>query len=159
MAAGFSNAFSSCTNLSELLEGLESRGAPSRADKPQALKRKAPSLLVPKQKAKPSSCKHASDVASLSPAAPVPAAKPPAPVPAARAAAAPAANAAANPAPAAKPAGAGLSDSRNCVHSRAYKAAAKIAKAAGKSKTQISLEARAAGKADAAQWDIDHPDG
>jgi len=43
--------------------------------------------------------------------------------------------------------------SRKCVHSRAYKAAAKVAKEAGLDAVQISKAACAAGKAAAQQWD------
>jgi hypothetical protein len=51
-----------------------------------------------------------------------------------------------------------LSDTRKCVHSRAYKAAAKVAKAAGLNAGEISLAACKAGKEAAAKWDLEHPD-
>jgi len=43
--------------------------------------------------------------------------------------------------------------SRKCVHSRAYAAAAKIAKAEGLDAVQVSEAACAAGKAATLQWD------
>ena len=49
-----------------------------------------------------------------------------------------------------------LSDSRNCVHSRAYKKAASVAKKAGLSHAQISAAACRAGKEATARWDIEH---
>ena len=150
MASGLSSAFSACSGLSELLQGLESHGAPSKADKPSALKRKAGNaLLVPKAKPKPPpKGKHATETAAVLVPEPEPAA-----APAAKPAAAPAAKPAA-----AKPADAptGLSDSRNCVHSRAYKSAARIARDAGLSKAEISKAACKAGREAAAKWDLDH---
>ena len=49
-----------------------------------------------------------------------------------------------------------LVDSRKCAHSRAYKAAARVAKSEGMDKLAISRVACAAGKAAAEKWDADH---
>ena len=67
-------------------------------------------------------------------------------------------------APAAAPVGApvaaqahGLSNTRKCVHSRAYHAAAKAAKLEGKhNDAEIRAAASKAARAAAEQWDLDH---
>ena len=59
------------------------------------------------------------------------------------------------PAAAKAAAAAGIKMSRKCVHSRAYHAAAKVAKAAGLSKAEISKAACEAGKVAAKRWDED----
>ena len=142
MANNLSSAFSGCSGLDAILDGLEGRGPPKHADKPAAIKRKRKLLVAkarpaPKPKLLPKS------------APAMPAAEPGA-VPAA----APAAKAAAAPVAAQADA---LSDTRKCVHSRAYKAAAKAAKKAGLNVAQISAAACKAGRAAAEQWDLDHP--
>jgi len=105
-------------------------------DKPMAIKRKATSsrkLLVAKAKpAKPPVAKAAAKSAPVAKAAAMPAQEP--------------------VAAEAKV----LSDSRNCVHSRAYKKAAKQAKLDGLNKAEISLAACKAARAAAEQWDLDH---
>jgi len=137
VANSCSSAFSGCSGLNQILEGLEGRGPPMQFDKPMAIKRKATTgskkLLVAKAK----------------PGQP--------PVAKAAAKSAPVAKTAAMPAqePVAAEAKV-LSDSRNCVHSRAYKKAAKQAKLDGLNKAQISLAACKAARAAAEQWDLDH---
>ena len=49
-----------------------------------------------------------------------------------------------------------LIDSRKCVHSRAYYAAAKAARNEGLGKIAVSKMACAAAKAAAAKWDAEH---
>ena len=49
-----------------------------------------------------------------------------------------------------------LSDTRKCVHSRAYKKAAAKAKAEGLSKLETSKAACKAGQEAAEKWDLDH---
>ena len=63
-------------------------------------------------------------------------------------------------APAAAPVAAqahGLSNTRKCVHSRAYHAAAKAAKLQGMNNdAEIRAAAKKAARAAAEQWDLDH---
>ena len=63
-------------------------------------------------------------------------------------------------APAAAPVAAqahGFSNTRKCVHSRAYHAAAKAAKLQGMNNdAEIRAAAKKAAQAAAAQWDLDH---
>ena len=50
----------------------------------------------------------------------------------------------------------GLSNTRKCVHSREYRAAAKAAKLQGLNAAEISAAAKKAARAAAEQWDLDH---
>ena len=97
----------------------------------------------------PPTGKHATNVAAVLEPVPKPAAAP---------VEKPAAKPAAAPVPAAKPAHAPkvLSGFRNCVHSRAYKKAAKIAREAGLCKQKVGKAACKAGREAAEQWDKDH---
>ena len=147
VANNLSSAFSGCSGLDAMLDSLDGRGQPKLSDKPAAIKRKR-RLLVAKPKAKPKVKAAPKPKAELHPksAASAAAAKPAA-------------------APAAAPVGApvaaqahGLSMTRKCVHSRAYHAAAKAAKLQGKNnEAEIKTAAKAAARAAAAQWDLDHP--
>ena len=147
VANNLSSAFSGCSGLEAMLDSLDGRGQPKLSDKPAAIKRKR-RLLVAKPKAKPKVKAAPKPKAELHPksAASAAAAKPAA-------------------APAAAPVGApvaaqahGLSNTRKCVHSRAYHAAAKAAKLQGKNnEAEIKTAAKAAARAAAAQWDLDHP--
>ena len=132
MASGLTHAFSGCSGLAGILDGLESRGPPTQ--KPMAIKRRK---LAPKGPAK---------APRKAPA------KPPAKAPpvAASVAAPVAASVAAPDAPVA------LSYDRKCVHSRAYHQAAREAKAEGLSKEEISKAACQAGKLAKEQWDKEH---
>ena len=147
VANNLSSAFGGCSGLEAMLDSLDGRGQPKLSDKPAAIKRKR-RLLVAKPKAKPKVKAAPKPKAELHPksAASAAAAKP---------AAAPTA------APAAAPVAAqahGLSNTRKCVHSRAYHAAAKAAKLQGKNnEAEIKTAAKAAARAAAAQWDLDHP--
>ena len=51
---------------------------------------------------------------------------------------------------------AALSDTRKCVHSRAYKSAARVARIAGKTPSEISAAACKAGKEANEEWDREH---
>ena len=143
VANNLSSAFSGCSGLDAMLDSLDGRGQPKLSDKPAAIKRKR-RLLVAKPKAKPKVKAAPKPKAELHPksAASAAAAKPAA-------------------APAAAPVAAqahGLSNTRKCVHSRAYHAAAKAAKLQGKNnEAEIKTAAKAAARAAAAQWDLDHP--
>ena len=138
VANNLSSAFSGCSGLDAMLDSLDGRGQPKLSDKPAAIKRKR-RLLVAKPKAKPkvkAAPKSAASAAAAKPAA----------------------------APAAAPVGApvaaqahGLSNTRKCVHSRAYHAAAKAAKLQGMNNdAEIRAAAKKAAQAAAAQWDLDH---
>ena len=146
VANNLSSAFSGCSGLEAMLDSLDGRGQPKLSDKPAAIKRKR-RLLVAKPKAKPKVKAAPKPKAELHPksAASAAAAKP---------AAAPTA------APAAAPVAAqahGLSNTRKCVHSRAYHAAAKAAKLQGlNNAAEISAAAKKAARAAAEQWDLDH---
>ena len=146
VANNLSSAFSGCSGLEAMLDSLDGRGQPKLSDKPAAIKRKR-RLLVAKPKAKPKVKAAPKPKAELHPksAASAAAAKP---------AAAPAA------APVAAPVAAqahGLSNTRKCVHSRAYHAAAKAAKLQGMNNdAEIRAAAKKAAQAAAAQWDLDH---
>ena len=126
VASGLTNAFAGVSGLDAILAGLEGRGAPTQ--KPQAIKRK-----FPKAKAAPAKAPAAAPAkAPASAPAPVP---PPAPFVLDKAA---------------------RKRKRNCVHSCAYKKAAKEAKAAGLPEAEVAKAASAAGKAATAQWDKDN---
>ena len=146
VANNLSSAFSGCSGLEAMLDSLDGRGQPKLSDKPAAIKRKR-RLLVAKPKAKPKVKAAPKPKAELHPksAASAAAAKP---------AAAPAG------APVAAPVAAqahGLSNTRKCVHSRAYHAAAKAAKLQGlNNAAEISAAAKKAARAAAEQWDLDH---
>ena len=145
-----SSAFSGCSGLDAMLDSLDGRGPPQHSDKPAAIKRRR--LLVPKASPK-ASAKHKA-VAKPKPKLPP---KSAASAAAAKPAAAPAAPGAA---PGAAPVAAqakGLSNTRKCVHSRAYHAAAKAAKEAGLNAFEISAAAKKAARAAAAQWDFENP--
>ena len=131
MASGLSNAFSGCSGLAGILDGLEGGGPPT--ERPCAIKRRK--LAAPKK--------------ALAPRAKVVSSAPPA-VPAV------AVPTIAHAVPAGGPAPTSLSDTRKCVHSRAYKKAANLAKAAGLSKAEISTAACKAGKEAADKWEEDH---
>ena len=160
-----SHAFSGCCGLSGILSELEGKADTVPSTKPMAKKlsqlanrRKA---AVAKAAAKAAAAKAAAPgkAAAKAPAAKaaVPAKAPPVAkaffvAPTAKCAAAPAKAAA--KAPAAKAAAAPAKNmSRKCVHSRAYKAAAKNAQAAGLDKAQVSKAACADGEAATEQWD------
>jgi hypothetical protein len=174
-----SHAFSRCSGLGEILHELEGKSTPSlkpMAKKPTQLrvlaKKKAAKALA---KAPAAAAKSAPAKAAAAKAAtPAKAPAAPAKAPAAAAKAAPAKAAAAKTptdktaaAPAKAPAEAlttraaaakagvawGQNMNRKCVHSRAYKTAAKAAQDAGLDKAQISKAACAAGKAATKQWD------
>ena len=145
VANNLSSAFSGCSGLEAMLDSLDGRGQPKLSDKPTAIKRKG-RLLVAKPKAKPKVKAAPKPKAELHPksAASAAAAKPAA-------------------APAAAPVGApvaaqakALSNTRKCVHSRAYHAAAKAAKADGLNAAEISAAAKKAARAAAEQWDLDN---
>ena len=143
VANNLSSAFSNCSGLDAMLDSLDGRGQPKLSDKPQAIKRKRKLLVAKaKPKAKP----------KLQ-AAPKP--KPELPPKSAASAAAAKPAAAPDAAPVAAQAK-GLSNTRKCVHSRAYHAAAKAAKADGLNAAEISAAAKKAARAAAEQWDLDN---
>ena len=178
-----SHAFAGCSGLSGILSELEGKADTVPSTKPMAKKlsqlANRKKAAVAKAAAKAAAAKAAAPgkAAAKAPAAKaaVPGKAPPvakafflaptakcAAAPAKAAAKAPAAKCAAAPAkaaakaPAAKAAAkapAAKNMSRKCVHSRAYKAAAKIAKEEGLDAAQVSEAACAAGKAAALQWD------
>ena len=128
VAGDISSALTGCSGLASILKGLENREEPTK--KPMAIKRRKLAKAAPQPEAAPKPK-----------AAPKPAA--------AKAAAAPAGGLAAPPV-------AGLTDTRKCVHSRAYKAAAKKAKNDCLSPVEISKAACKAGKDAGDKWDIEH---
>ena len=135
-----SNAFSGCCGFGGILNELEGKADTVPSTKPMAKKL---SQLANRKKA--TVAKAAAKAAAAKAAAPgKAAAKAPADKAAVPGKAPPVAKAA--PAKA-------KNMSRNCVHSRAYKAAAKIAKAEGLDAVQVSEAACAAGKAATLQWD------
>ena len=170
VAGELSGAFTGCSGFDNILRSLEGRSDTAPAIKPQAVKKRKLAAL---SKAAVAKAKKAA--VPKAGAVPKPAAKAAVPKPAAVAAVgvagavpepeAPVAEAVAK-APVPKPAKApvpkapqgDLSDTRKCVHSRAYKSAAKVAKAAGKNAGEISAAACKAGKEAAAKWDLEHPD-
>ena len=153
VAGGLSSAFTGCSGLANILDGLEGRTAPTK--KPQAIKRKFASKAASaakakaKPKAKPKAKAAAVEVIEVIDLdAPEPKAK-------AKAVAKAVAKAAAvEAAPKAK---AVPKDTRKCVHSRAYKKAVKANEnRLGVSKLDVSRIACKAAKAAAEQWDRDH---
>ena len=174
-----SHAFSGCSGLSEILSELEGKADTVPTTKPMAKKlsqlanRKKAIIAKAAAKAaaakssavgKPSAKAPAAKAAVPAKAPPVAKAKAPAAkakaffvAPTAKCAAAPAkCAAAASKAPATKAgakAPAEKNMSRKCVHSRAYKAAAKTAKDEGLDAAQVSKAACAAGKVANRQWD------
>ena len=142
-----SHAFSGCSGLGLILKQLEGKADTAPSVKPMA---KKPTQLH-KNKKKAEAAKAAKAEAAKAKAALAKA--PPAKAPPAKA------KAAAGGAPAKAPPAkaAGMDMSRKCVHSRAYHAAAKVAKAAGLSKPEISEAARAAGKVANEKWDLENP--
>ena len=132
------HSLAGCSGLGDILKSLEGRGQPTH--KPMAIKRKAV-----KQLAKPDA-KAAAAKAAAKPATKAAAAK------------AAAAGKEAAAAPPADPAAAAklLTDTRKCVHSRAYKAAAKLARDQGLEKAEISKAACLATKEAAEKWDLEH---
>ena len=174
VASNMSHAFFRCSGLGEILHELEGKSTPSlkpMAKKPTQLHlkkkhalaakaakalAKAPAAAAKATPAKAAAAKAATPAkATPAKAAPAKAAAAKAPTdkaaaaPAKAAAKAPTAKAAAPPAKAAW----GQNMTRKCVHSRAYKTAAKTAQDAGLDKAQISKAACAAGKAATEQWD------
>ena len=135
-----SHAFSGCSGLGGILKQLEGKADAAPSVKPMA---KKPTQLHKKKKkadaVKAVKAEAAKAKAALGKAPPAVAKAPPA---AAKAAAA-----------------AGIKMSRKCVHSRAYHAAAQVAKAAGLSKPEVSKAACAAGKVANEKWDEDFADG
>jgi len=168
VAGELSSAFTGCSGFGDILRGLEGRSDTAPVIKPQAIKKRK--FVAKAKKAAVAKAKKAA--VPKAGAVPKPAAKAAVPKPAAVAAvgvagavpepAAPVAKAVV-PEPAAKapvpkaPEGA-LSDTRKCVHSRAYKYAARVAKAAGKNPAEISAAACKAGKEANAKWDLEHPE-
>ena len=160
-----SHAFSGCCGLNVILSELEGKADTVPSTKPMAKKlsqlANRKKATVAKAAAKAAAAKAAAPgkAAAKAPAAKaaVPAKAPPVAkaffvAPTAKCAAAPAKAAA--KAPAAKAAAAPAKNmSRKCVHSRAYKAAAKVANDAGLSKAEISKPACKAGKEATKQWD------
>ncbi len=167
MAGELSSAFTGCSGLDQILNNLEGRGQPTI--KPMAVKRRkvtskakgvAKAVAKPAAEAVAVAKAEAVAVAKAVDVADVPMAAAPVAevVPVAGAV-----DVAAVPKPAAPVAPlavakAPLSDTRKCVHSRAYKFAAKTAKAAGLSPPQISAAACKAGKEATDKWDLEHPD-
>ena len=160
MASQASHAFAGCSGLNFILHDLEGGAPPTQ--KPMATKRavmhKRPAVAKAAAVAKASAVAKAPAVAKVkAPAvakAKAPAvAKAKAKAPAVAKANAPAVAQANAPAVAQAKA---LSDTRKCVHSRAYKAAEKTAQLAGLSPSRSSLAARAAGREAARQWDMTH---
>jgi len=132
VASGLSNAFAGVSGLAAILDGLEGRPPPSQKQKPMAIKRKLPKAAPAKAPAAAPAKAPAKAPAPASAPAPVP---PPAPLVLDKAA---------------------RKRKRNCVHSCAYKKAAKEAKAAGLPEAEVAKAASAAGKAATAQWDKDN---
>jgi hypothetical protein len=162
VAGEISGAFTGCSGFGNILRSLEGRSDTVPAIKPQAVKKRKftavskAAVAKAKKAAVPKAKKAAVPKAG---AVPKPAAKAAVPKPAAVAAVGVAGAAVSEPAaPVAKPAKAPVKDTRKCVHSRAYKAAAAVAKAAGLNAGEISLAACKAGKEAAAKWDLEHPD-
>jgi len=158
VAGELSSAFTGCSGLGNILKSLEGRSEEPPTIKPMAIKRrrlqpkakvvaKAAPKVVPKPAAKvvpkpaaaavPKPAAEAVPVAKAVDVAAVPVAK------AVDVAAAPVAKAA-------------LSDTRKCVHSRAYKSAARVARIAGKTPSEISAAACKAGKEANEEWDREH---
>ena len=142
VAGHLSNAFVGCSGLGSILQGLEGRDAPTQ--KPMALKRKVLCKVGAKKKPAAAPCY----VAPVPKAAPGPNADPvivigdsdeDAPVLLA--------------APAEPRV---LSTSRKCCTSRAYRAAEKVAKAAGLSAAEVSKAAQEAYKKESEKWDLEH---
>ena len=151
MAGERSGAFTGCSGLGEILKGLEGRSEPTM--KPMAVKRRklAKAAAVPKAAVPKAAVPKAAVPKAAVPVAAVPvAAVPKAAVPQAPVAAVPVA--AVPQAPADVP----LSDTRKCVHSRAYKSAARVAKSAGLSPDLCTAAARKAGQEAAEKWDLEH---
>ena len=142
VASQASHAFAGCSGLNLILHDLEGGAPPTQ--KPMATKRavmhKRPAVAKAAAVAKASAVAKAPAVAKVK-------------APAVAKAKAPAVAKANAPAVAQAKA---LSDTRKCVHSRAYKAAEKTAQLAGTSPSRCSLAARAAGKEAARQWDMTH---
>ena len=152
VASQASHAFAGCSGLNLILHDLEGGAPPTQ--KPMATKRavmhKRPAVAKAAAVAKASAVAKAPAVAKVKAPA---VAKAKAPAVAKAKAKAPAVAKANAPAVAQAKA---LSDTRKCVHSRAYKAAEKTAQLAGTSPSRCSLAARAAGKEAARQWDMTH---
>ena len=147
VAGELSSAFTGCSGLGNILKSLEGRSEEPPTIKPMAIKRRR---LQPKAKVV---AKAAAKVV------PKPAAKV-VPKPAAAAVPKPAAEAVpvakAVDVAAAPVAKAALSDTRKCVHSRAYRSAARVARIAGKTPSEISAAACKAGKEANEEWDREH---
>ena len=151
-----SHAFSGCSGLGLILKQLEGKADTAPSVKPMA--KKPTQLHKNKKKAEAAKAAKAEAAKAKAALAKAPAAKAPAAKAKATAGGAKA-KAAAGGAPAKAPPAkaAGMDMSRKCVHSRAYHAAARVAKAAGLSKPEISETARAAGKVANEKWDLENP--
>ena len=135
VADSYSNAFSGCSGLSSILNGLESRPVPA-GKAPKAIKRpaKRPSKAADKTKPK---------------------AKAQAAVPAENVQAAPAqADEAA--VLGAEAVGAAKTVTRNCFCSKAYRVAKRLAQAGGKSPAEQLVAAKAAYKLAGTKWEQEH---
>jgi hypothetical protein len=143
VAASFSNAFSGCSGLGNIISGLEDRGAPA-GKAPRAIKRKArlPSSKAagkPKAKAKAAAPTEGVEAVEGAEAAP----------------------AHADPAEAAEAVEAVEADpplkvTRKCVTSRAYHNAKKLAKTDGKSSEEQLAAAQKAYKDAGTKWDQEY---
>ena len=137
VAASYSNAFSGCSGLSNILNGLQSRPVPA-GKAPKAIKRPPKRPLKAAGKAKPKAKAKAQ-------------------------AAVPAENVQAAPAQAdeaavlgAEAVGAAKTVTRNCFCSKAYRVAKRLAQAGGKSPAEQLEAAKTAYRDAGIKWDQEH---